>query len=270
MPTEIVCNNPLDILVEWCSSRNQTAQTKRWWSTENLTMSSKTLGRAPPSKIIMVWCSSHEHTEQRKLRSTQGRWAAPSLKRHVDRFHNANHHLSTRTSRIMVVRCSLQKPIQYEYSKDHHWDLLHKQQHPTNATCPTSLLDMNFFKCHCGTYVSRNHTVKHLQKKNRWDPFHEKGSIKSAIYNYHGGIIIKKTTQNKCSNARQEPFRKIMSNKVSEVTSLKDHGGVGFITRPYSAHIAMFITGTCSATKRRWLATLQNKKHVDGFHVDHH
>ena len=35
------------------------------------------------------------------------------------------------------------KTIQYEYSKDHHWDILHKQQHPTNATCPTSLLEMS-------------------------------------------------------------------------------------------------------------------------------
>ena len=34
------------------------------------------------------------------------------------------------------------KTIQYEYSKDHHWNRLHKQQHPTNVTCPTSLLDM--------------------------------------------------------------------------------------------------------------------------------
>ena len=184
--------------------------------TENLTMSTKTLGRAHASKIRMVWCSSHEHTQQRDLFSTQRRWWAPSLKRHFDGYHHANYHWSTDSSQILL-----------------EW----KQES---------------LKCHSAMCLSRNHTMKHMQWNIDGFPSRKKRRIKSAIYNHHGGFFIKTPHRTIVAMPVKNTWEKSnKSNKVSEATSLKDHGGVGFITRPYRAHTTIFITGTCSQRRSK-------------------
>ena len=136
---------------------------------------------------------------------------ASSLKRNVDRFHRANHHLSTRTSQIMVVRCSSQKPYSTNIAKSITGTVC-----TNNNTQQMSYANITsgheFFKCHGGKYVSRNHTVKHLQKKSL-GPLHEKGSIKSTIYNCHGGIIIKKRHRTKVAMPVKNTLEKSCQTK---------------------------------------------------------
>ena len=82
------------------------------------------------------------------------------------------------------------KTIQYEYSKDHHWDLL---QNNNTQQMPqwTSLMDMSSSNVMVASMYQETTQWNTCNKKSL-GPLHEKGSIKSAIYNYHGGIIIKK------------------------------------------------------------------------------
>ena len=132
----------------------------------------------------------------------------------MDGYHHANHHVSTGTSQILVV-----------------WG-------------------QDSLKCHGAICVSRSHTVKLLQENIAGFPS-RKNAHQECELQLSWWYLHQDTTQNKCSNARQEHLRKIKSNKVSEAISLEDHGGVGFITRPYRANISMFITGTCSQRRSK-------------------
>ena len=75
----------------------------------------------------------------------------------------------------------------------------------------------------CGLCSKMPHNET-LARKRRWVSFtknaHQECDLQISWWYTH-----QDTTQNKCSNARQEHLRIIMSNKVSEATSLKDHGG---------------------------------------------
>ena len=108
-------------------------------------------------------CSSRKCTVPHVAVSTQARWLAPSLKKHVDSFHHADHHLSTRTYQILVVWCSSQKPYSTNVAKIITGTLsqpktLNKFQMRTNTS------GQDTFKRDNAKCLSRDHTVQHLQR----------------------------------------------------------------------------------------------------------
>ena len=98
-----------------CVPQDHTVQISQWsslaplYKQENF-MSTKLVCKCPP-EILVVWSVfiTELYSAKMLLFSTQGRWLALSVKRHVDGFHHATHHLSTRTSQMLVVWCSSQK-----------------------------------------------------------------------------------------------------------------------------------------------------------------
>ena len=117
----------------------------------------------------------------------------------------------------------------------------------------TRVLEMS----QCDVFIKKPHSETHAVKKSLGF-LHEKRAHQECDLQLSWWYLHQDTTQNQCSNARQEHLRKIMSNKVSEATSLKDHGGVRFITRPYRANISMFITGTCSQRRSKNKDNIKN------------
>ena len=63
--------------------------------------------------------------------------------------------------------------------------------------------------------LSRSHTVKHMQWKSRWVSFTKKERKKKCDLQLLWWYLHQDTTQNKCSNARQEHLRKIKQIKHS-------------------------------------------------------
>ena len=119
----------------------------------------------------------------------------------------------------------------------------------------TRILEMS----QCDVFIKKPHSETDAVKKSLGF-LHENRAHQECDLQLSWWYIHQDTTQNQCSNARQEHLRKNMSNKVSEATSLKDHGGVGFITRPYSQRRSTITTTsrtmTCTVIINTW-------KHAD-------
>ena len=149
----------------------------------------------------------------------------------MDGFHHANHHVSTGTSQILVV-----------------W----RQES---------------LKCQGAICVARCLTMKHLQENVAGFPS-RKMRIKSAIYKYHGGILIKtphKTNvampvKNPCRTMAQQTAQPEKRTKSSAIRHTPPVNTVGQHVIAPSRH---YHGDSRSSTSRHFFGKRQQNKRIN-------